>query len=172
MPLRVFVTTFRTFPYKHWTLNVQHPTESGRFECFQIGGAAHKFSYDTRVVRNPETTRRWAESIELGQISEEQLERMRELAEKEAMNNEDKDWHCQRWTLALVKRLRDEGVIQPTEENMERLQGLYERYPSAWDWACLAYDFNRVLAINAFETARDYFMKSKDSPEEAVSADS
>lgn len=158
MPLRIFVTTFRTFPYKHWALNIQLP-DGNQFECYQISGAAHRFAYETRIVRNPEGTRRWAESIELGHISEDQLEQVRKLAETQELENHDKDWHCQRWTLALVHALKDEGIIQPTEKSMKQLTSAYEKYPSVWDWMCLGYDFNRSLVLGAYEDVSEFFTR-------------
>lgn len=167
MLLRVFVTTFRTFPWKHWALNFQHETQEKPFKCFQIGGAAKNFAYQTLMVRNPENTRRWAESIELGQAEEQNLADLRKIAETLEIDNDDKEWHCQRWTLALVKKLRDEGIIQPKEKSMLRLEQVYERYPSVWDWMCLGYDYNRFLALSAYEQVYDAFTGKREENTEA-----
>lgn len=124
MPPRVFVAFFRTIPFNHWALYVEHNDE---FELFEVSGSVGRFQYNTRKCSDPGETRRYIEQVELGTTQSRMLGKLRELAASEPISKDPK-WHCQFWVLSLIQHLEEEGIINVPGESAQKLKDDHDQY--------------------------------------------
>lgn len=114
------VIYFDSIPFRHWSLCIQHGRDN--FELHEINGESGRYHYDTgKYTSDPQQMPGYLETVQLGRVNTRDTDRLRKLAEEQEIRKHW-NWHCQNWIVNLIIRLCNEGILNVSDETMEKLR--------------------------------------------------
>ena len=116
---RVLITYFNSLPFRHWSLYIKHGAND--FEEFQVNGVQGSYEYDTRKTTNPNQISSYLETVQLGSVSTNNIDRFRTAASEQEIRRHW-NWNCQNWIMNLLLDLMAQGIIDVPDRTMEKLK--------------------------------------------------
>lgn len=70
----------------------------------------------------PDKSTKLQKIFECGKITSGMEKRAQEVIQQTPVHNEDSDWNCQEWVMDALARLKEEGILEISQNSMESLE--------------------------------------------------